>query len=130
MRHGIVLLPEQRWSAARDRWRRAEELGFDHAWTYDHLMWRWLRDETWFGCLPTLTAAAGVTSKMRLGSLVATPTFRHPVPFAKELMTLDDIMRRAADLRRRLRGRMGTTRASSALDKKAAGPGGSRSSSS
>src|SRR5689334_25352950 len=54
-------------------------------------MWRWLRDETWFGCLPTLTAAAGVTSKMRLGSLVATPTFRHPVPFAKELMTLDDI---------------------------------------
>lgn len=91
MRHGIVLLPEQRWSAARDRWRRAEELGFDHAWTYDHLMWRWLRDETWFGCLPTLTAAAGVTSKMRLGSLVATPTFRHPVPFAKELMTLDDI---------------------------------------
>ena len=28
---------------------------------------------------------------MRLGPLVASPNFRHPVPFAKELMTLDDI---------------------------------------
>jgi alkanesulfonate monooxygenase SsuD/methylene tetrahydromethanopterin reductase-like flavin-dependent oxidoreductase (luciferase family) len=91
MRRGIVILPEKRWALASERWRRAEELGFHHAWTYDHLMWRWLRDEPWFGCLPTLTAAAAVTSRIRLGTLVATPAYRHPVPFAKEIMTLDDI---------------------------------------
>jgi alkanesulfonate monooxygenase SsuD/methylene tetrahydromethanopterin reductase-like flavin-dependent oxidoreductase (luciferase family) len=91
VRVGVVILPEQPWSAARDVWRRAEGLGFDHAWTYDHLAWRSLRDEPWFGAIPTLTAAAVVTSRIRLGPLVASPNFRHPVPFAKELISLDDV---------------------------------------
>jgi len=91
VRVGVVILPEHPWSVARDRWRRAEDLGFDHAWTYDHLAWRSLRDDTWFGAIPTLTAAALVTSRIRLGPLVASPNFRHPVPFAKELISLDDV---------------------------------------
>lgn len=91
LRFGIVILPEDRWSVTRDRWRAAEDYGFDHAWTYDHLTWRMFRDEPWFGAIPTLTAAALVTSRIRIGTLVASPNFRHPVPFAKELMTLDDI---------------------------------------
>jgi alkanesulfonate monooxygenase SsuD/methylene tetrahydromethanopterin reductase-like flavin-dependent oxidoreductase (luciferase family) len=91
VRLGVVILPEQRWASARDVWRRAEELGFDHAWTYDHLAWRSLRDAPWFGAIPTLTAAAGVTERIRLGPLVASPNFRHPVPFAKELISLDDV---------------------------------------
>jgi alkanesulfonate monooxygenase SsuD/methylene tetrahydromethanopterin reductase-like flavin-dependent oxidoreductase (luciferase family) len=66
-------------------------MGFDHAWTYDHLAWRDLADEPWFGTVPTLTAAATVTSTIRLGTWVTSPNYRHPVPFAKELMTLDDI---------------------------------------
>jgi len=76
---------------ARDTWRRAEDLGLDHAWTYDHLAWRSLRDSPWFGAIPTLTAAAGVTERIRLGPLVASPNFRHPVSFAKELISLDDV---------------------------------------
>ena len=72
-------------------WRRAEELGFDHAWTYDHLAWRTLRDAPWFGAVPTLTAVATATERIRLGTLVASPNFRHPVPFARELITLDDV---------------------------------------
>jgi alkanesulfonate monooxygenase SsuD/methylene tetrahydromethanopterin reductase-like flavin-dependent oxidoreductase (luciferase family) len=32
-----------------------------------------------------------VTSRIRLGTLVASPNFRHPVPFARELMTLDHV---------------------------------------
>ncbi|GAA2682869.1 MULTISPECIES: LLM class flavin-dependent oxidoreductase [Actinosynnema] len=91
MRHGVLILPEQRWRDARTRWTRAEEYGFDHAWTYDQLMWRWLRDEPWFGTVPTLTAAATATTRIGLGTMVATPTYRHPVPFAKEVMSLDDI---------------------------------------
>jgi len=72
-------------------WRHAEELGFDHAWTYDHLAWRSLRDAPWFAAVPTLTAAALATRRIRLGTLVASPNFRHPVPFAKEVVTVDDI---------------------------------------
>jgi alkanesulfonate monooxygenase SsuD/methylene tetrahydromethanopterin reductase-like flavin-dependent oxidoreductase (luciferase family) len=91
VRVGVCILPELRWPEQRDLWRRAEELGFDHAWTYDHLAWRSLRDGPWFGAIPTLTAAALVTERIRLGPLVASPNFRHPVPFAKELVTLDDV---------------------------------------
>ena len=91
MRLGVVILPEHRWPVASRVWRRAEELGFDHAWTYDHLAWRTLRDDPWFGAVTTLAAAATATQRIRLGTLVASPNFRHPVPFARELIALDDV---------------------------------------
>ncbi|MFB7754438.1 LLM class flavin-dependent oxidoreductase [Streptomyces sp. NPDC056121] len=91
MRLSTVILPTQRWTEGGSRWRQAEELGFHAAYTYDHLSWRSLRDGPWFGTVPTLAAAAAVTRHIRLGTLVASPNFRHPVPFAKELMTLDDL---------------------------------------
>jgi alkanesulfonate monooxygenase SsuD/methylene tetrahydromethanopterin reductase-like flavin-dependent oxidoreductase (luciferase family) len=91
MRAGIVILPDQRWSTAERRWRLAEQYGFHHAWTYDHLGWRDLVDGPWFDAVPTLTAAATCTSRIRLGTLVASPNIRHPVPFARELTALDDI---------------------------------------
>ena len=91
MRFGVVILPELGWADARERWRRAEELGFEHAWTYDHLAWRSFRNQAWFAAVPTLTAAAAATSRLRLGTLVASPNFRHPLPFAKDLIALDDI---------------------------------------
>lgn len=91
MRVGVVILPEHRWQTGRELWRRAEELRFDHAWTYDHLAWRTLRDVPWFAAVPTLTAAALATERIRLGVLVASPNFRHPVPFARELIALDDV---------------------------------------
>jgi alkanesulfonate monooxygenase SsuD/methylene tetrahydromethanopterin reductase-like flavin-dependent oxidoreductase (luciferase family) len=91
MKFGAIILPDTRWSEGGARWRRAEELGFDHAWTYDHLAWRSLRDSPWMAAVPTLAAAAITTTRIRLGPLVASANFRHPVAFAKELMTLDDI---------------------------------------
>jgi len=91
VRFGIIILPDQRWQQAAHRWQRAEELGFDHAWTYDHLGWRTLVDGPWFDAVPTLTAAATVTSRIPLGTLVASPNFRHPVSFARQLTALDDI---------------------------------------
>ncbi|MCI0397284.1 MAG: LLM class flavin-dependent oxidoreductase [Chloroflexi bacterium] len=91
MHLGVLILPEFPWATAQAVWRRAEELGFEHAWTYDHLAWQSFRDATWFAAVPTLTAAAMATKRIRLGTLVASPNFRHPVPFAKELVALDDI---------------------------------------
>ncbi|TDQ04997.1 LLM class flavin-dependent oxidoreductase [Labedaea rhizosphaerae] len=91
MRVGIVILPEHRWWAAEPKWQAVESYGFDHAWTMDHLGWRSLVDGPWFGAVPTLTAAAMVTERINLGTFVASPNFRHPVPFARELTALDDI---------------------------------------
>jgi alkanesulfonate monooxygenase SsuD/methylene tetrahydromethanopterin reductase-like flavin-dependent oxidoreductase (luciferase family) len=91
MRLSTVILPVYPWVRGQEVWRRAEALGFHAAYTYDHLSWRSFRDRTWFGALPTLTAAAVVTERLRLGTLVTSPNFRHPVTLAKELMSLDDI---------------------------------------
>ncbi|MFE9258485.1 LLM class flavin-dependent oxidoreductase [Streptomyces sp. NPDC006879] len=91
MRLSTVILPIHRWSEGQKTWRRAEDLGFHAAYTYDHLSWRSFRDGPWFGALPTLTAAATVTERMRLGTLVTSPNFRHPVTLAKELISLDDV---------------------------------------
>lgn len=91
VRVGIVILPEHRWWAAEPVWRMAEEYGFDHAWTYDHLGWDALVDKPWFDAIPTLTAAAMATTTLRLGTYVASPNFRHPAQFARELTSLDDI---------------------------------------
>lgn len=38
-----------------------------------------------------MTAAATATERIRLGPLVASPNFRHPVSFAKEVVALDDV---------------------------------------
>ncbi|MEV7281869.1 LLM class flavin-dependent oxidoreductase [Streptomyces sp. NPDC093111] len=91
MRLSTVILPIHRWAEGQKIWRRAEDLGFHTAYTYDHLSWRSFRDGPWFGAIPTLTAAAGATERMRLGTLVTSPNFRHPVTLAKDLISLDDI---------------------------------------
>ncbi|MFD8479110.1 LLM class flavin-dependent oxidoreductase [Kitasatospora sp. NPDC059673] len=91
MRLSTVILPIHRWAEGQKIWQRAEELGFHAAYTYDHLSWRSFREEPWFGSVPTLTAAACATERIRLGTLVTSPNFRHPVTLAKELITLDDV---------------------------------------
>lgn len=91
MRLSTVILPVYRWGEGQKIWRRAEELGFHAAYTYDHLSWRTFRDGPWFGAVPTLTAAATATEWIRLGTLVTSPNFRHPVTLAKDLITLDDV---------------------------------------
>ncbi|MDM4721609.1 LLM class flavin-dependent oxidoreductase [Micromonospora sp. WMMA1363] len=91
MRIGVVILPDQRWPESQRRWRQADEWGFDHAWTYDHLGWRDLVDGPWFDSMITLTAAATVTRRIRLGTLVASPNFRHPAAFVRQITALDDV---------------------------------------
>ena len=91
MRFGVTILPELPWAEAAPRWRAAEHLGFDHAWTYDHLVWGGLPDSPWFGTTPTLTAAALVTASIGLGTFVSSPNFRHPVTLHRDVQALDDI---------------------------------------
>jgi alkanesulfonate monooxygenase SsuD/methylene tetrahydromethanopterin reductase-like flavin-dependent oxidoreductase (luciferase family) len=91
MRIGLALLPDVPWAEARHRWRATEEMGFDHAWTYDHLVWGGLPDARWGGATPLLAAAAGVTSTITLGSLVSSPNFRHPYQLFRDAQMLEDV---------------------------------------
>ena len=91
LRHGVTILPELPWREAAPLWSAAEDLGFDHAWTYDHLVWGGLPDSPWFAAVPTLAAAAGVTSTIGLGTFVSSPNYRHPYTFLRDVLTLDDL---------------------------------------
>jgi probable F420-dependent oxidoreductase len=70
--------------------RRAEDLGFESAMLIDHLLiappaYR----VAWLEPIASLSALAGVTRTIRLGTLVLVLPFRDPVAFAKEWATLD-----------------------------------------
>ena len=91
MQLSTVILPAERWVDAGRQWERAESLGLHAAYTYDHLSWRNFRERTWFSMIPTLTAAATLTSSIRLGPLVTSPNFRHPLLLAKDLLAIDDV---------------------------------------
>jgi alkanesulfonate monooxygenase SsuD/methylene tetrahydromethanopterin reductase-like flavin-dependent oxidoreductase (luciferase family) len=91
VRIGIAMLPADPWPVSVARARHIERLGFAHLWTYDHLSWRRYRDGPWFGAVPWLTGIAAATSRIRLGTMVASPNFRHPVTLAKDALTLDHV---------------------------------------
>jgi alkanesulfonate monooxygenase SsuD/methylene tetrahydromethanopterin reductase-like flavin-dependent oxidoreductase (luciferase family) len=91
MRIGVLMLPTDPWPETVARARHLESLGYDHLWTYDHLSWRRYRDRPWHATIPWLTGLAAATSSVRLGTMVTSPNFRHPVTLAKDVMTLDHI---------------------------------------
>jgi alkanesulfonate monooxygenase SsuD/methylene tetrahydromethanopterin reductase-like flavin-dependent oxidoreductase (luciferase family) len=91
VRVGLVILPSDRWSVARRQWEWADDVGFATAWTYDHIRWGGMPDGPWHAAVPVLAAAAAVTRRLRLGTLVASPNFRHPVPLARDVLALDDV---------------------------------------
>ena len=85
----VVMWPIEDWRAMAGNWRRAEEMGFHTAWVYDHLAWRGHRP--WDEAYTILAAAAAVTERIRLGTLVSTPNFRQPLPTAAAIRTVDRI---------------------------------------
>jgi len=91
LRLGVCVLPDRPFREAAARWRRVEELGFEHAWTYDHITFSPIPDGPWYDAVTTLASAAAATTRIKLGTLVASPNYRHPVPFAQEIMSLDDV---------------------------------------
>ena len=91
MKLSVVILPCARWEEVRTNWTTADEWGLHAGYTYDHLSWRSFRDAAWFSMVPTLVAAATVTSSLRLGPLVTSANFRHPLVLAKDLIAIDDI---------------------------------------
>jgi probable F420-dependent oxidoreductase len=68
---------------------RAEELGFDSAWTQEQLLGSWNQ----FAPIETMTYAAACTERLRLGCVVFVSTLYSPVHLAKSLSTLDQLSR-------------------------------------
>jgi alkanesulfonate monooxygenase SsuD/methylene tetrahydromethanopterin reductase-like flavin-dependent oxidoreductase (luciferase family) len=98
MRVGLVILPTDRWPVARRQWEWADDVGFCTAWTYDHIRWGGMPDGPWHAAIPVLSAAAGVTTQIRLGTLVSSPNFRLPVTLARDVLALDDLSEGRFDL--------------------------------
>jgi F420-dependent oxidoreductase-like protein len=80
------------WPELREAVIRAEQRGVDSLWIDDHLLsdegdWHDGKLEGW----TTLAAVAAVTSRARLGLMVAANTFRNPGLTAKLATTLDHV---------------------------------------
>lgn len=85
--------------------REAEALGFDSVWTFEHLFhpselrsrYPYTPDGSYglphsmdlLEPVATLAVCGGATRRVELGTAVMIPLFRHPVPLAKSLATLD-----------------------------------------
>ncbi len=72
--------------AARD----AESAGFGGVWSWDHFVSRGRKSDPVLECWTTLTAAAAVTSRIRVGSFINNVMNRHPAILARMLATLWD----------------------------------------
>jgi alkanesulfonate monooxygenase SsuD/methylene tetrahydromethanopterin reductase-like flavin-dependent oxidoreductase (luciferase family) len=73
------------------RWKRAEELGFDVLWNCDDLNEPDHRGVIMFEASSILTAMALRTSRIRVGTLVNTLIYRNPAVVAKTAMTIDHV---------------------------------------
>ena len=81
------------FEVTRDFALRAETLGLDSVWVYDHLIFRFEGepDEGLHEAWTTLAALAPVVPRVELGCLVFCASFRNPALMAKMAGTLDDL---------------------------------------
>lgn len=93
LRFGLFLSQANKgWSQIIEEFQLAEALGFDHAWLVDHLVDTDGPPEN--GCHEAWTLLAGIaalTTRIRLGVLVSSNTFRHPALLLKEAVTVDHV---------------------------------------
>jgi alkanesulfonate monooxygenase SsuD/methylene tetrahydromethanopterin reductase-like flavin-dependent oxidoreductase (luciferase family) len=88
MRFGLMSFAVPPYEDLTRRVREAAEMGFASAWVNDDIL------ESWTPNLEPWTVLAGLareTSRIQLGTLVTTITFRHPSFLAAQAITLDHL---------------------------------------
>ena len=84
--------PSRAWARTVEVARKADELGFDSIWLFDHFHTTPdPTDEPVFESYTTLTALAAQTEHVRLGHVVTCAGFRNPALMAKMVTTMDVI---------------------------------------
>ena len=91
MRLGVVVQVTRPWHELRQEFAWAEAVGYDVAYVYDHLTHPTARGGWLAEAFGTLAAAAGVTSRMELGTLVASATLHSPVSLERRAATVQDV---------------------------------------
>ena len=93
IRFGVQTAPQQiPWTELRETWQEVETLGFDTLWVNDHLLPSvGPPDASNFEGWTMLGAMAALTTRVRIGVMVASNTFRHPAIVAKMAATIDHI---------------------------------------
>lgn len=88
------------WQSIRDVWMAADSMDvFAGGWTFDHFMP--LRGDDTAPCLEgwtLLASLAAITSKLRLGVMVSSNTYRHPAVLANMAATVDVVSEGRLDL--------------------------------
>jgi len=91
--------PRDAWHRSVELARRAEELGFESVWAFDHFHTTpEPTDELTFESFTFLTALSQQTSRVRLGHIVMCAGFRNPALVAKMISTLDVVSGGRAEL--------------------------------
>jgi len=80
------------WKQTVDVARRADRIGFDSLWLFDHFHTTpEPTDELTFEAFTSLSAIAALTSRARLGHIVTCASYRNPALQAKMISTMDVI---------------------------------------
>jgi alkanesulfonate monooxygenase SsuD/methylene tetrahydromethanopterin reductase-like flavin-dependent oxidoreductase (luciferase family) len=91
MRFGLCTDQNLPFATLVERWQYFERLGFDSAWDCDHFNQPSRPTGPYYEGWTLLAGLAARTSRIRVGVLVSSNTFRHPGLLAHEAMTVDHI---------------------------------------
>jgi len=91
VKFGLNIDPHVPFDVLAQRWRTAEELGFDQLWVADHSRDYRDRANPWFDGWTVMAAMAERTNSIRIGTLVSNPILRHPVLLAMQAAAVDHL---------------------------------------
>ena len=91
LRFGIIRNNILSWDETVAQWQRFEAAGFDSVWNCDHFQRPSDPGGPHMDAWMVLAGVAACTSRIRIGVLVSSNTFRHPALLAKQAVTVDHI---------------------------------------